>query len=111
MRNLWVLELWCGHQILTADSKPPEQLDLFCHYCFKQALVRKRRPIWYIRCLGCRYAKSFGASPYTAHRAADAHQKRRPDHRMQIWEADQLREVRVPQMMLRPLPLNSAPPF
>jgi hypothetical protein len=62
----------------------------------------KRTAQWEIRCLApkCHYTRGFGTAQYEAKRAADAHQRRRPTHRVQVW---MLAEDRDPHESLAPL--------
>jgi hypothetical protein len=94
-RALWTVTLACGIRV---------EMDRVGYetYCVRHnniVQILEKRPIWYIKCLGCRYARSHGTSLFAAGRAADTHQKSRPDHVMQIWEADKLRQVRPSRIL------------
>lgn len=107
VRALWVLELSCGHFV--EENRGAIHDEFWCARHAKIVKIQRRRPVWYIRCLDCTFARSHTSSPFLAERGASNHLAKQPLHRVQIWEGPRLSTVKQGRPQMHELP--EAPPY
>lgn len=104
--------LACGHSNEYVESAPPSIGDLV--YCFRHAayqIVTELYAGWAVKCRGCPYGRRHGGAKLTAQRAADAHHRAQPTHRVDVLRGAVVVESRNGSQDELPFGLDDAPPF
>lgn len=99
-----VILLSCGHRQEQQDRVTEE--TLYCWTCRCDVKIHAQHVQWRIKCLDCRYSRKFGAARLAANYGADAHSRKQPTHRIQVWEGSRLDGVRTPRLFQDSLPIR-----
>ena len=103
-----IILLECGRTLQFSFSPPKNGEPVWCSYHTHYVRVKDGRAEYRVRCLDCRYSRSFGAARETANRKAIQH-ARRAEHRVEIRQgAKVLHEVGHVQDALA---FDDDPPF
>jgi len=84
----YVLQFECGHY--ESESRTVIANEMLCTSCNKIQIIKRRMPIYHVKCIRCSHANYWGTSEMLARSYLGKHQGRNPEHDMQLWCAGEL---------------------